>query len=383
MTINNLNLTRPRSRNRIGFTLIELLVVISIIAILAGLLIPVIGSVRRRGQVTATVLEIQNLKAAIEQYKQKFGDYPPDGSNAVVFDRHIRIAFPRIAPEEIDDFMRLVRDPHELSTTILDPAEALVFFLSGFSEDPRYPFTGKGGPLTLVEPGRLPVANRNPGLFDFDPTRLSTYEPPNPTDTPFATLRLYSEREVTALASGDEITFGTGTNDIFPVYLPKGQDVPFVYFDSRTYMPRSSYAYYVDNVPQAVRPVQYPHWHQHGTPNIKGVARPYRSDQPRQLTTDDNNEYQWVDKNTFQIIAAGTTNHYGCDLIHCPNGHVIDQYTDPDEFTTIECPICERPMPNPWSTWSYNYYPSGGYYSDGDNSNITSFSRGTLEDDIP
>ena len=93
--------TLPRVRNRIGFTLIEILIVISIIAVLAGLLLPAIGAVRRRGQVAATVLEIQSLKNAIEQYKQKFGDYPPDGSNSVVLERHIRIAFPRIHNTEM------------------------------------------------------------------------------------------------------------------------------------------------------------------------------------------------------------------------------------------------------------------------------------------
>jgi prepilin-type N-terminal cleavage/methylation domain-containing protein len=364
MSINNLNHARPRVRNRIGFTLIELLVVISIIAILAGLLLPVIGSVRRRGQVTATVLEIQNLKNAIEQYKQKFGDYPPDGSNIVVFERHIRIAFPRLAKEEIDDFIGLVRDSDAPNTTILDPAEALVFFLGGFSDDPRYPFTEKGGPLT---------GNRNPGLFDFDPTRISTYEPPNPTGTPFISITLLSGRVRTVLASGDEITFGTDIrNDIFPVYLPKGMDVPFVYFDSRTYMPRSIYRYYGN----LVHPAQYPHWHQHGTPNIKGVARPYRSDQPRTATNDDGYLFQWVNKNTFQIIAAGIDNDYGYDL---------------------SPPILLVP-PYPAYPRGYKHYPSGHnynlpavlvqpdmaeYYSDGDNTNITSFSRGALEDDIP
>jgi len=37
----------------------------------------------------------------------------------------------------------------------------------------------------------------------------------------------------------------------------------------------------------------------------------------------------------------------------------------------------------PTSKTPYKHYPSGVNYSDGDNSNITSFSQGTLEDDIP
>jgi prepilin-type N-terminal cleavage/methylation domain-containing protein len=342
MKTNTLNNLRPRVRNRIGFTLVELLVVISIIAILAGLLLPVIGSVRRRGQVTATVLEIQNLKNAIEQYKQKFGDYPPDGSNSLVLERHIRIAFPRIHVTEIN-FLRIklgfVLDSNNNvipKNTRLDPAEALVFFLSGFSDDPRYPFQGKGGPASV---------NPNPGLFDFDPQRL----------------------------------LKTDDNDGFAAYYPRGSDVPFVYFDSRTYMPRKIYGVVDNNGNKINAPAaQYP---LAVTSSDKGIARPYRSDQERQVTPsgDDQHNFQWVNKNTFQIIAAGITNHYGNDLINCDHGHVIER--------APYCPICDHKLPPTpaWTTKRYFFhrYPSGSYYSEGDNSNITSFSRGTLEDDIP
>jgi prepilin-type N-terminal cleavage/methylation domain-containing protein len=355
MSINNLNLALPRVRKRIGFTLIELLIVISIIAILAGLLLPVIGTVRRRGQVTATVLEIQSLKNAIEQYKNKFGDYPPDGSNSLVLERHIRIAFPRIHVTEIN-FLRIklgfVLDSNNKvipKNTRLDPAEALVFFLSGFSDDPRYPFQGKGGPASV---------NPNPGLFDFDPNRL----------------------------------LKTDDNDGFAVYHPKNSDVPFVYFDSRTYLPRKINGY--------AAATQYPLLLNLTPDNIRtnGVARPYRSDQLRlgfdQMghpihldgTHDDHDAndfggdgygFEWVNKNTFQIIAAGVTNHYGDNVIPSP----------------LHANNIKQDLPTYMNR--YKHYPSGTgppsteglndgvTYSDGDKSNITSFSRGTLEDDIP
>jgi prepilin-type N-terminal cleavage/methylation domain-containing protein len=338
MSINNLNIVLPRVRNRIGMTLIEILVVISIIAILAGMLLPVIGAVRRRGQVTATVLEIQNLKNAIEQYKHKFGDYPPDGSNRVVFQRHIRIAFPRIAPQEIANLNSLIVDSHNPAVTTLDAAEALVFFLGGFSDDPRFPFTAKGGPLT---------GNRSLGLFEFDPARLSI-------DSTTINIGTTSNPIIVSLSTDETALHNQASaeRDIFPVYFPKSSDVPFVYFDSRTYMPRSIYTYNG----YAVAPVQYPpaEWcagnpHKHPVTAITGIARPYRGDEARQATAADAYPYKWVNSNTFQIIAAGLNNDFGGNL-NPPN---------------------------------YKRYPSGFYYSEGDNSNITSFSQGTLEDDIP
>ncbi len=341
MSINNLNHALTRVRHRKGFTLIELLIVISIIAILAGLLLPVIGAVRRRGQVTATVLEIQNLKNAIEQYKQKFGDYPPDGSNTVVFQRHIRIAFPRIAPQEIANLNSLILDSHNLAVTKLDAAEALVFFLGGFSDDPRFPFTGKGGPFT---------GSRSTGIFDFDPTRLSTGDTTVNINT--------SSNPIMVLLSTDESALhnqAAAERDIFPVYFPKNCDTPFVYFDSRTYMSRSIYYYNNNPVP----PVQYPpaDWcfgnpHSHPVTSIKGVARPYRGDQRHNIVSDIH-PYKWINADTFQVVASGTDHDFG-------------------NFN-----------PTNIGAGINRHYPSGDDYSDGDKSNIASFSNGTLEDDIP
>ncbi|MHB1308039.1 MAG: type II secretion system protein [Limisphaerales bacterium] len=56
--------TSPRLRGSAGFTLIELLVVIAIIAILAGMLLPVLGRAKARGQVAYCQNHLRQLSLA-------------------------------------------------------------------------------------------------------------------------------------------------------------------------------------------------------------------------------------------------------------------------------------------------------------------------------
>src|SRR5882672_3899234 len=74
-------MTNTRASRKAGlraFTLIELLVVIAIIAILAALIFPAAGAIKRRSTITKVQTELKQVATAIDLYKEKLNFYPPD-----------------------------------------------------------------------------------------------------------------------------------------------------------------------------------------------------------------------------------------------------------------------------------------------------------------
>jgi prepilin-type N-terminal cleavage/methylation domain-containing protein len=75
--------TDTHARRCRGFTLVELLVVIAIIAILASLLLPVIGRVKVKAQVKKAELEVNGIATAIHTYESDYSKFPVSSVGAV------------------------------------------------------------------------------------------------------------------------------------------------------------------------------------------------------------------------------------------------------------------------------------------------------------
>jgi len=139
--------------SRRGFTLVEMLAVIVIIAILASLITAAAIAARRKAAIAVINAEINQLDMACKAYKARFGDYPPDFTNATDLARHVRRAFPRYtgAPP-----------------AALTGSEALHYWLAGPD--------GKGWPANPRDPFTTPATSRIPPFFEFDAGRLRGHE---------------------------------------------------------------------------------------------------------------------------------------------------------------------------------------------------------------
>lgn len=183
---------------RLGFTLLELMVVIVIIALLMGLLLPAVNSVRRAARDAEVRKDISDLEAAITQFKVSFGVEPPSQmtlyATAAEWDLSgplypnnkrykglIRAIWPRF------DFTNCGGNSNGTTFTStmsasatpinLNGAECLVFFLggmidpasggfSGFAKDPLHPFAAASGVGAIT--------NREGPFFEFKGASLVT-----------------------------------------------------------------------------------------------------------------------------------------------------------------------------------------------------------------
>jgi prepilin-type N-terminal cleavage/methylation domain-containing protein len=264
-------------RYRVGFTLVELLVVIAIIGVLVGLTVPAVFAVRRTFNNASVKFEVQGLDAAVAAYRSKYGDYPPDGSSWPIMESHFRKIFPNILQSELNllnpAYQAANPVPGHPSLTsgnsvirsdydgrVMDPAEALVFFLGGFSTDSQKPFTGKGGPISAASGYSYNAAREN-AFYEFNSARL-----------------VFSD-----------------DSDSLPVYSSYITTTPYVYFDGRTYQFMRNGSLFCN-------------YHRATPPDpVMGVARPLLSANPTAVALYENQK-------TFQIMSPGIDGLYGWDL---------------------------------------------------------------------
>ncbi len=375
---------RPVSRH--GFTLVEIMVVVVIIGILLSLVVPATMRAIQRARETEAKMEISSLASAVEQYQQRWNDYPPDGSDLPVLQRHMRKVFPRMAePDQSLLFALTHPDGSNFSSVAMDRAEALVFFLGGFSEDVAHPLTGAGGPLETDQSNEGSTAlsdyqynaTRDGALFEFAPERL--------------TFGLSGNRYV----STDEAELGyadvehgvTPQNgpDLLPAYRSTRARTPILYFDSRSYGVVSTGAY-------------NGYW----AGGEFGGVRPYKTSIGIQPPTSGSyasagaafNAVNFQNRDTFQIISPGGDGIYGALVSIDPSDRTsppIHFITDENEDANIAAGTAVTPNPADIfdlgsigpsiSRFQESSWP--GIINNGHLDNVTNFSTSTLESDLP
>jgi type II secretory pathway pseudopilin PulG len=350
---------------RRAFTLVELLVVITIIIILMGLLTPVIMIALGNAKEARIIGDIAGLDTALKAYKEKYGSYPPSDFSDMMIGvnvntnssaaRHLAKAFPRC---DVTVELKYIQQPWEPANLtfpagqFFSPADALVFWLSGFSPDPEHPITG------LLPPPGTSVAN---ALAMSLPTRSPFFE--------FAQARVQRQPRWSNLGSGTVVqlqngvwAYCDGSSNWYltvPVYSPADTPgVPYVYFASQNYVVRTGGVPFINTAGyQVAFPYDTRTWQQGGQPSS---VCPYASDPPAgQFPAGGNWKSgqgpQPVNPNSFQIISAGLDGDFGGGGVGVQgSGHPI-----------------------------LAYFPSGMFYASGDNDNLTNFSPRNLGDSIP
>lgn len=312
-------------RNRIGgFTLLELLIVISIIALLAALTVFGTRKAIETARASSIKMQISQLELALDRYKDKVGEYPPDDfTNIDSIRRHIKRRWPRLNYSASDLSAAGIGDINGDGATDMADAFTTCAYdssVSGATPD-KASFVS---PLVFWLGGPLDD-NDNPAGFYLQPK-----DPLGFFDSTVGTAADPGQREeVYFKFPSDTIVVNNG----IPAFVPgKSDEKPLVYFraDGSTDpwlkttpeadRPKGAYAAYYpytdaqlndDSLAKFTRTKYYSF-----SDSYLGVAAPYAQTTVSVKIDDDAPplyEYTWYEPERFQLIFPGMDGEFHTD----------------------------------------------------------------------
>lgn len=345
-----------------GFTLVELLAVIMIIALLAGLVTPAVMRSLSSAKAAAVKTEIDLLHMALMNYKNEYGAFPPadmrglwDGSRVNTGHaayKHLQRLFPRLNENKfLNERGANTGESPYLYMAQMSPAQALVFWLQGYYDNPQLPLTN-GFSLNVNNPRSGDANGSRKKLFDFDDKRLYAASP-------------YFQ-PVSNAQWGNPQTFASRNNAAgfakdYPVYFPNQANagVPFVYFPNTTYNagPLGPVTAAISSF-GANPPVFY--YHAVSTVGETAYVSPYFNSSP---PSNPSRAQLQQNPDTFQLIAGGA------DGIYAAAGTVVAAF--PDKI--------DPPSPFTFNGQAISPLPSVAQAL-GNEDNITNFANGRLKE---
>jgi prepilin-type N-terminal cleavage/methylation domain-containing protein len=370
----------PRQGLR-GFTLIEILVVITIIGILASLITVAALGALKHARLTEIKSEMDEIDAAFQTLKHKYGEYPPncqfaDDPRELQNFKDLKRYLKQIAPRnrEPENLLRILSGiqpppedrkyfPKELSRGI-SASEAIVFWLGGISDDPSYPLSGNGGPSYVI-PKHADILNRTldpiesrKWIFPFDVSRLgarstdSYFDEGDPTDP-------IRQRYVEYFLNGKWRRIN------FWQYTPRKSDQPYFYFDVSRRPPANGEE--VSSTPWNYSlPAIYP---------IKRVDQRDGSGAPV--------SFRYVNAGKFQLLHSGLDGAWGNNQTNFMPFAIKPHmdYPGPDYQNFMRLDIDADGKVSPAEMKGMIVYPGGPWLDDLADT-IVNFTTGTLEDPL-